>query len=345
MKLRRFLALLLTALLCLTVTACGGEKEPEYSPTTSPYAMKWEGSMPQVAAENGEIHFYFMSGEGMLASPDNEKGQFEKWGDACLIIFPDGKTMLIDGGFAIYAPVLTENLQRLGVTHIDYAVLSHSHSDHYGGLESPQGPLRKLGATHGFYSGNYAPACFTEAGMTTQKLLKGDTVQLGDVKLTCLAPTQEQLDVPTQKDPETAINNRSMVLRIDYKEFSALFTGDIYATQEQKLVTEYKDTGLMDVDLLKLPHHGDATSNTGTLADATTPKLAAATGYLPLGTSLYFSFARYAHTVLHDAQDGYVHIWSDGESLEWETSRERTTDMYDVYDSFNADKKTPGCVD
>ena len=100
----------------------------------------------------------------------------------------------------------------------------------------------------------------------------------------------------------------------------------------------------MDVDLLKLPHHGDATSNTGTLADATTPKLAAATGFLPLGTSLYFGFARYAHTVFHDAQDGYVHIWSDGESLEWETSRERTTDMYDVYDSFNADKKTPGCV-
>ena len=54
MKLRRFLALLLVMLLCVSLTACG-EKEPEYSPTTSPYAMKWEGNMPQVAAENGEI--------------------------------------------------------------------------------------------------------------------------------------------------------------------------------------------------------------------------------------------------------------------------------------------------
>ena len=77
MKLRRFLALLLTALLCLSITACG-EKEPTYSPTKSPYAMKWECNAPQIAAENGEIHFYFMSGEGMIASPDNEKGQFDQ---------------------------------------------------------------------------------------------------------------------------------------------------------------------------------------------------------------------------------------------------------------------------
>ncbi|MBE6918683.1 MAG: MBL fold metallo-hydrolase [Ruminococcaceae bacterium] len=344
MKLRRILALLLTALLCLCLTACG-EKGPSYSPTKSPYAMKWECNAPQIAAENGEIHFYFMSGEGMNVNPENEKGQTEKWGDSCLVIFPDGKTMLIDGGFPIYAAVLTENLQRLGVTHLDYVVLSHSHNDHYGGLESPQGPIKVLGASHGFYSGRCAPACMSENGLTTQQLLAGDTVQLGEVKLTCLSPTQELLDNPAEKDPETATNNASMVLRIDYKEFSALFTGDIYKTMEQKLVTKYKDTGLMDVDLLKLPHHGDATSNTGTLADATTPKLAAATGALPLGTSLYFGFARYAHTVLHDAQDGYAHVWSDGESLEWETSRERTLDMYDAYDAFNADKKTPGCVD
>ena len=221
MKLRRILALLLTALLCLCLTACG-EKGPSYSPTKSPYAMKWECNAPQIAAENGEIHFYFMSGEGMNVNPENEKGQTEKWGDSCLVIFPDGKTMLIDGGFPIYASVLTENLQRLGVTHVDYVVLSHSHNDHYGGLESPQGPIKVLGASHGFYSSKFAPACMTENGLTTQQLLAGDTVQLGDVKLTCLSPSLEQLNNRTDRDPETNTNNASMVLRIDYKEFSHL---------------------------------------------------------------------------------------------------------------------------
>ena len=135
-----------------------------------------------------------------------------------------------------------------------------------------------------------------------------------------------------------------MVLRMDYNEFSALFVGDIYKAEERRLVKEYEGTGMLDVDLLKLPHHGDTTSSSSEFADATSPKLGVATGALTLDTSLYFNYAKHAHTILHDFQDGYAHVWSDGTTLEWETSRERGTQVYDAMDNFNADKKTEGAA-
>ena len=67
-------------------------------------------------------------------------------GDSLLIITPDGKTLLVDGGgfgggprqapqdFDIGEEVVSPALWARGIRHLDAVALSHAHSDHMGGL-------------------------------------------------------------------------------------------------------------------------------------------------------------------------------------------------------------------
>ena len=132
------------------------------------------------------------------------------------------------------------------------------------------------------------------------------------------------------------INNNSIVLRIDYGDFSALFTGDIYMLKENELVKEKPE--LLDVDLLKIPHHGHTTSNGRRFGDAVTPQLAVATGRIVLDSSVYYNYTKHGSKVLMDYCDGYIHVTTDGSEISWEHSRERTIDYYDKFEYENINK-------
>jgi Predicted hydrolase (metallo-beta-lactamase superfamily) len=54
-------------------------------------------------------------------------------GDALLLV-SDGKSMLVDGGPTDSSAALLAYLHAQKLTHLDYVVLTHAHSDHYGGL-------------------------------------------------------------------------------------------------------------------------------------------------------------------------------------------------------------------
>ena len=62
-----------------------------------------------------------------------------------------------------------------------------------------------------------------------------------------------------------------MVLRLDYLGFSALFCGDIEAQAELDLV---KSGAALDADLLKVAHHGSASSSSRRFLEAVTPAYA-----------------------------------------------------------------------
>ena len=337
MKLRRTLSLVLLLLLTLSLAACTEDPMADVPEELRPYVIPWELDVSREAADNKELHFYFMSGEGFEASPGNTRGQTEKWGDCCLVVFPDGQTMLIDSGFEIYAPILMENLKRLGIETLDYVMLSHPHTDHYGGFFAPEGVLQNIPVGQAYHNG-YNKSMHQRFGaynVPLQTLLTGNTLTIGGVKLTVLSPDQNQLDKGTDSNTTNNENNASLVVRMDYGEFSALFTGDIYVGEEKRLVKEYQNTGLLDVDFLKLPHHGDSTSSSAVFADAVTPKLGMATGAVSINTTIYMRYAQYAETILHDLNDGYVHVWSDGtNSCQWERSREREITTYDKYDAM-----------
>lgn len=53
---------------------------------------------------------------------------------------------------------------------------------------------------------------------------------------------------------ENVLNNNSLVAKIEYKDFKMLFTGDIEAVAEEKLIRVYQNNEL-SADILKVPHH------------------------------------------------------------------------------------------
>ena len=88
-----------------------------------------------------------------------------------------------------------------------------------------------------------------------------------EARLTVLWPDKEAL-TRAPEDGGSALNNRSIVLRLDIPGFSALFTGDIEADIDRTIAARITTP----VDLLKSPHHGSATSASRVLLTAADPR-------------------------------------------------------------------------
>ncbi len=187
-------------------------------------------------------------------------------GDSLLLITPDGKTLLVDGGgfgggprqvnqeFDVGEEVVSPALWARGIRHLDVVALSHAHSDHMGGLPAV---LRNFHPGE-LWVGNNPPieaykALLDEARrlhVGVRELRAGDAATLGAAQVNVLAPLR---DYQPGAEPE---NNDSLVLHVAYGRTSVLLEGDAEAPIEQAMLSE---PGL-ESTLLKVGHHGSVTS-------------------------------------------------------------------------------------
>ena len=86
-----------------------------------------------------------------------------------------------------------------------------------------------------------------------------------NLKLQILWPKEELIK-------ENILNNNSIVAKINYKNFSMLFTGDIEEIAEKQIVQEYKNTNLLKSTILKVGHHGSDTSSSSYFINVIKPK-------------------------------------------------------------------------
>ena len=328
-KQKRLLAL--SCVLLLTASLLSGCGAKGLSEDLLPYVIPWTVDAADQAKEAGTMEFYFMASLGMDVSGGDPEEDAFKWGDSCLVAFPDGRTMLIDGGMSAYGPVLAENLRRLGVEKLDYVVISHRHNDHTGGLWNilktvPVGKVLYNGVVNENWSN---PQRIEDAlkrhKLDSQILSAGDSFTVGDVSVQILWPNEAEAG--NSYDTSTELNNLSLVMRFDWGEFSALFTGDLYKQGEQKLLKTFADE--LDVDLVKIPHHGENTSSSADFGQAVSAEIAVATGNMAMNTATYYAYSKHGTRVLMDYADGYIHITGlpDG-TVQWKASRERATDFY-----------------
>jgi len=187
-------------------------------------------------------------------------------GDSLLLITPDGKTLLVDGGgfgggphqapqeFDIGEEVVSEALWSRGIRHLDAVALSHAHSDHMGGLPAI---LRNFHPDELWVGNNPRfgayNALLDEAAalhVRLRSLRAGDALTLGATQITVFAPFRDY-----QPGPEPT-NNDSLVLRVAYGATSVMLEGDAEAPIEQAMLAE---PGLQST-LLKVGHHGSVTS-------------------------------------------------------------------------------------
>lgn len=73
--------------------------------------------------------------------------------------------------------------------------------------------------------------------------------------------------------PENILNNNSIVCKLNYKNFSMLFTGDIEEIAENQILQDYKGSlNLLNSTILKVAHHGSKSSSTQEFINAVHPK-------------------------------------------------------------------------
>ncbi len=98
--------------------------------------------------------------------------------------------------------------------------------------------------------------------MVKQKNLKvkevkaGDKIVIEDIIFQILWPIEKQIE-------ENMLNNNAMVMKLQYKSFSMLFTGDIEEIAEKKILNLYKgNADKLNTTVLKVAHHGSKSSST-----------------------------------------------------------------------------------
>ncbi len=193
-------------------------------------------------------------------------------GDAIYIKAPNGNDMLIDGGRD--KKILTRLAEEMsfGDSAINVVVATHPDADHVGGLNYV---LAKYTVGAVFEPGVSAKTKTyesLESTIATKKIphllaRAGNTIVLdkkNNVVATILYPDTEVTKWET--------NDASIVLKLTYGTTSVLLTGDSPVSKELYLVG--KDKNILDVDVLKLGHHGSRTASSEAYLLATSPQIA-----------------------------------------------------------------------
>ena len=256
-------------------------------------------------------------------------------GDSLLVVFPDGETMLVDaGGFPgfermkrkpqldIGEDVVSPYLWSRRIQRLDYAVLTHGHSDHMGGLAAILNNFRPrklwIGAEPKTPTWKMIERTAAEDKVPIVALNRASApFSIGGAKIRVLAPA------PDYVVGDSAANDDSLVLEIRYGRRGILLTGDAERPIEDDLVSGGQ---LRQVTLLKVGHHGSKTSSSDEFLQQIAPEFAVISdGYLnqfhhPHPAVLARLTAH--HTgILRTDQRGLITFRTDGDKVEVETFR------------------------
>ncbi|MCL2058356.1 MAG: MBL fold metallo-hydrolase [Oscillospiraceae bacterium] len=187
-------------------------------------------------------------------------------GDSILITGGDGGAVLIDAGEEAYADAVLRQLDARGVTKIDALIGTHPHSDHIGGLASvidsyEIGALYMPRVTNNTKQFEKTITAAAEKGLRITAPSPGDELVVSDgLKLMFLGP---------RPGGEGSINDNSIIIKAVFSEGpSFLITGDAERDAERFLLDSGAD---LRADVLKVGHHGSATSTGADFLSAVNP--------------------------------------------------------------------------
>lgn len=187
-------------------------------------------------------------------------------GDSVFIQLPNGETVLIDGGSRSSGQIVSDYLEDHEVERLDYLVATHPHEDHIGGLtgiieEYDIGEIYLPDVSHTSQTFENILLAIQSKDKGINKATAGSMILDKDgLSIKILAP-EENTDVSN-------LNNYSIVLRLDYKDNSFLFTGDAETSSEKTMINNGYD---LSVDVLKVGHHGSITSTSDEFLDMVEP--------------------------------------------------------------------------
>jgi competence protein ComEC len=179
-------------------------------------------------------------------------------GDAALVTTPGGVTVLIDGGPD--EQLVATELAALGVKRLDVVVASHPHADHFVGLPSvlarfQVGVVLQSGCPTTSALQLELDRAIADEGIDSRTPWAGDSFVAGDVRLDVLSPHE------CYSGTESDTNNDALVIRLSHGDDVVLFATEPEEPAQEWMLEQRDAAGLdLHADVLKVPHHGAATS-------------------------------------------------------------------------------------
>lgn len=181
-----------------------------------------------------------------------------------ILIECEGHCALLDSGTSVKGDTVSDYLTRCGVDELELAIASHPDKDHIGGMAQVLSEKTVGEFVHSEYNtDSYEDilAVLDSENISERTVTIGEEFRLGGAVFTVLGPISDYNDT----------NNNSLVLRLDYNGFSALFCGDIETEAEEELL---ESRAALSVDLLKVAHHGSKSSSSEEFLAAVSPQYA-----------------------------------------------------------------------
>lgn len=242
-------------------------------------------------------------------------------GMSVVVVAPDGTSLVYDAGRSgdRIENIVIPYLHELGVTEIDYLVISHPDQDHIGGMPR----LLDRMTVH-----NIVDPVIPTSNQTYQHVLErvldyginpiraraGLELDLGPgVTAQFIWPVEPFIE----RSGEPNTNENSAVLQIRHGNVVFLLTGDLEFEGEAALLQRLTNDDLQS-DVLVVGHHGSRTSSSAEFLDAVKPSVA----LIPVGFNNPYGHPhdevvqrlRFRGIVIHRTDlDGTVEIVSDGE--------------------------------
>lgn len=185
-------------------------------------------------------------------------------GDSFIILPMNERPSLIDGGFGTEGfydwqdggnPTLLSYLKDEEILDLKYIIQTHDDADHYGGLNDvvSDGSI----AYDQYFTNNSTELPVVNDTLFFSEDVYGILLHYGDLPDSLY--TEE--------------NNRSITIKLTYRDFEMLFTADIEIEVEDYLLQQSSFQNDQSYDILKVPHHGSSSSSSEAFLNQVDPKL------------------------------------------------------------------------
>ena len=201
-------------------------------------------------------------------------------GDSIFLEAPNGTTILVDCGSSsekqVSEYVAEPFLRWAGVDHLDYLVITHMDEDHMNGVDElvlSGVSVETLLVSAATTEWDKVEELCEKSDISISKVVRmsnKDVIKCGEVEIKCLFP-ERQMGVTDSE------NEASVVLQVEYGDFSCLLTGDLEGRGEKQLISalrENKKQGDPGITLLKVAHHGSQYSTSEELLSLLRPAAA-----------------------------------------------------------------------
>lgn len=236
-------------------------------------------SPPQQLSTGNGNNSNYSADEAGVGTPTNDDRELKivfidvGQGDSILVVLPNTNTLLIDVGKRQSSDEVLLTLKDLAITEIDAVIATHPHAAHIGRLIDVINTLdvnlvMDSGQVHTTQTFKDLLDAVDSAQIPLSSVHESDSIKLDPtVKLDVLNPPAS---LPKGVYNEEEFNDNSVVIKLTYGEFTALFTGDMENCNERRLHATNAEA--LDFDVLKAGHHGSRTSSGNAFLNAISPE-------------------------------------------------------------------------